>query len=606
MNNRLGCLTGSGIIAALLTTLIVTGITLVQGGVLFNPGPLNAQAGEALGGIHSHAELANQCKACHTAFWEADKMADRCVACHTAISIELADPQSLHGVVTRNYSNLACRDCHTDHNGPDGSLTNMDVNRFPHEALGYSLNGHQRLGSGAMFQCGDCHSDNHYSPFDPSVCETCHRQLDATFTVAHTLTFGKDCLACHDGVDTYGEDFDHDTFPFPLTGKHVDADCSQCHLSARSIPDLQAAPVDCFSCHAEDDPHQGRFGPDCAACHTPAGWIPAQFDHSLAAFKLEGEHTDVACEDCHQDGIYKGTPSDCFSCHAADDEHEGSLGTDCAKCHSPAGWEPAMFDHNLADFKLEGKHADIACENCHENGVFKGTPSDCFSCHAAEDPHAGRFGTDCAACHSPTGWKPALFDHNLAAFKLTGKHVDAACEDCHQNGIYKGTPTDCYSCHAGDDDHNGQFGTACNACHSTFGWLPTSFDHSLSSFPLTGAHVSVACTRCHINNVFRGTSSVCVSCHGDPPFHAGLFGTICSQCHTTSAWIPATFNRSHPFPVNHENASTCRDCHTISLSAWTCYTCHNQAEMQDKHKDMGDFSNCLTCHPTGQKEGGGD
>ncbi len=476
MNNRLGCLTGSGIIAAILTTLIVTGITLVQGGVLFNPGALNAQAGEALGGVHSHAELTNQCKACHVAFWELDKMADRCLACHTAISIELADPHSLHGVVSRNYSNLSCRDCHTDHNGPNGVLTDMDVNTFPHEALGYALSGHQRLGTGVSFQCGDCHSDNHYSPFDQSVCETCHRQLDATFTVAHTLTFGKDCLACHDGVDTYGDDFDHNTFPFPLTGKHVDADCSQCHLSARSIPDMQAAPVDCFSCHAEDDPHQGRFGPDCAACHTSAGWKPAQFDHNLAAFKLEGKHADVACEDCHKDGIYKGTP------------------------------------------------------------------------------------------------------------------------------------VDCYACHAEDDAHDGEYGTACNACHTSSGWLPATFDHSLSNFPLDGAHAGLECTQCHVNNIFAGTSTVCVACHQDPPFHIGLFGTECQSCHTTSAWVPARYDRNHPFPVNHGQAATCRDCHATSLSAWTCFTCHAQAEMQNKHSEEGiaDFSDCLRCHPTGQEgEGGG-
>ena len=56
-NSRLGCLTPTGIIAALLTAFVIAGFAFAQGGVLYSPGPLNAQAGEALGGavgFHEH------------------------------------------------------------------------------------------------------------------------------------------------------------------------------------------------------------------------------------------------------------------------------------------------------------------------------------------------------------------------------------------------------------------------------------------------------------------------------------------------------------------------------------------------------------------------
>jgi hypothetical protein len=54
---RLGCLTGTGIVAALITILAITGFTFVQGGSLFSPGALNAhQTGAVLGNVHSHAE----------------------------------------------------------------------------------------------------------------------------------------------------------------------------------------------------------------------------------------------------------------------------------------------------------------------------------------------------------------------------------------------------------------------------------------------------------------------------------------------------------------------------------------------------------------------
>jgi hypothetical protein len=62
---RLGCISGAGIIAVLVTLLLITGFVLVRGGSIFIPGPLNAQAsGESLGGVRSHAETGGRCAAC--------------------------------------------------------------------------------------------------------------------------------------------------------------------------------------------------------------------------------------------------------------------------------------------------------------------------------------------------------------------------------------------------------------------------------------------------------------------------------------------------------------------------------------------------------------
>jgi hypothetical protein len=224
---------------------------------------------------------------------------------------------------------------------------------------------------------------------------------------------------------------------------------------------------------------------------------------------------------------------------------------------------------------LSGKHIDVTCVDCHVNAVFKGTPTDCYSCHSKDDKHAGQFGTDCSLCHTTSGWLPATFDHNLSSFKLTGKHAQVACANCHLNNIFKGTPTDCYSCHATADKHNGQFGRDCGACHTTSGWLPANFNHS--GFPLTAGHAGLPCTRCHSSGVYVGLSTSCVSCHGDPAYHLGLFGTNCAQCHTTSNWY-AIYSGPHPNNcegpcINHEGAS-CRDCHTVNLSTATCTKCH--------------------------------
>jgi hypothetical protein len=212
---------------------------------------------------------------------------------------------------------------------------------------------------------------------------------------------------------------------------------------------------------------------------------------------------------------------------------------------------------------------------------FQSTPTDCFSCHQKDDPHAGQFGMDCGACHKSDGWKPATFDHNLSAFKLEGEHATTACEDCHKNNVFKGTPSDCYSCHAQQDEHNGQFGTDCSACHTPSDWDNATFDHSRSAFPLTGAHQQVDCEKCHVNAQFAGTPSACVNCHADPVFHVGAFGTDCASCHSTTAWSPAIFNQSHPEPsvgeggngINH-GGTTCLTCHPTTVKEYTCLSCH--------------------------------
>ncbi len=487
--SRLGCLTSSGFLATLVTLAAITGIAFTRGGRMFSPGPLNAQAGEALGGVTSHAQAA--CKDCHTAPWDPARMADLCTACHLDVAAQMRQVASLHGSVSHRSPDLGCSHCHPDHRGPDAPLTETSLAEFPHEALGYSLAGHQlkdaalslSKGTREAFVCADCHPDS-VASFDLAVCTDCHRQADAAFTQTHAADYGGDCMACHDGVDRFSKTFTHDNLSFRLVGKHIQTECVRCHINARALADFQSAPTDCLSCHRQNDPHQGQFGSDCGACHSTEAWKPANFDHNLAAFKLEGGHVEAKCEDCHR------------------------------------------------------------------NGVFKGTPTDCYSCHAKNDEHNGRFGKDCGQCHTPNDWENAAFDHSQSIFPLTGAHTNVRCEDCHQNGVFKGTPT------------------------------------------------------------------ACVNCHADPAFHAGQFGTDCASCHSTTAWSPAQFNGQHTFPLDHGREASgtvsCATCHPDNFATYTCYGCHehNPVEIQAKHLEEGvrDFQDCVACHPTGSEhegEGGG-
>ena len=401
---RLGCISSTGNMATLLAILLIGGIAYARGGVLYNPGELNAQAGaQPLGGVSSHSEIGGRCAACHTAFWEQDKMADRCLSCHVDLN---ASADNFHRVMLAQSQTWECFQCHTDHRGSRASLTVMDLERFPHQAIGFSLQGHHLNTTGASFTCSDCHGDD-ISRFEETACTGCHRQIDPAFMEEHLNSFGQGCLACHDGIDTYGESFDHNNLAFPLQGEHAAADCSGCHTGARMPEDLRQTPQACFSCHAEDDAHQGRFGQDCQECHTPDGWEGASFDHSLAAFPLTGAHAQVECEGCHVNDVFKGTPQDCFSCHAEPAYHIGLFGAECAACHSTDGWKPAAFNQAHTFPFNHGGSEPSECRVCHAEALTSYT---CYTCHEhnpaqIESKHREEGISDfrdCARCH-PTG-----------------------------------------------------------------------------------------------------------------------------------------------------------------------------------------------------------
>lgn len=336
--DRLGCFSATGVLAAILTALVIAGYAYVRGGLLFNPGPLSSQGTRTLGGVTSHAEIGGECESCHTAPWDATRMTDRCVVCHTEIAEQMRDVATVHGTLFDNDPSLECRHCHPEHRGPTAPLTAMEDVPFPHEVVGFSLNVHQLTSAGAPFACDDCHQGN-LTTFSLETCDTCHRHMDAVFMSAHTLSFGSACLDCHDGVDRLGQNFDHSQFSFQLTGKHVDVACVQCHVNARSIADFAAAAQDCYACHYSDEPHQGRFGVDCAACHNTSAWTPAQFNgpHHFPLNHGGG----ATCATCHPSAF---TTYTCYGCH----EHE----------------EGEMREEHLD----EGINNFQNCTECHPNG----------------------------------------------------------------------------------------------------------------------------------------------------------------------------------------------------------------------------------------------
>ena len=442
--NQLGCLTGTGIAALLITASIIAAYVFFTGGLLFNPGPLNAKTGQTLGGVTSHAGTNGNCKACHTAPWESATMADRCMACHGGISVQLKDLSSMHGILMHDNPKLKCRHCHAEHRGPDALLTIVNGVDFPHQTVGFSLAAHYKTSANLPFTCDDCHHGD-ITTFAPDTCQTCHTQIDSNFALAHAYAYGTACLQCHDGMDRFSRPFKHN-FSFQLTGSHSSLDCSKCHANAHTLTDFSAIAADCNSCHKQDEPHAGRFGTDCAACHSTDAWKPAKFDHNLASFKLTDAHTTVKCEACHTTSDFKNTPTDCYSCHKKDDRHKGQFGTECSACHQPTNWKDTTFDHSKSNFPLTGAHTSVPCENCHKNNTFKGLDPSCASCHGDPGWHQGAFGLNCATCHTTLSWANAKFSGSHPSFGEEGgiRHGGASCKTCHTVNVYKATCTACH------------------------------------------------------------------------------------------------------------------------------------------------------------------
>lgn len=400
-----GCMTPLGLLAAFVALVGVAGITLARGGVLFSPGPLNAQVGEPLGGVRSHAELSNRCGACHPPFWTGEHMDDRCLQCHTTVGQELGDPATLHGGLFARNATLTCRTCHPEHKGPQASLTVMDPAMFPHEITGFSLQAHQKHADGTPFQCQDCH-DKDIRLFNMATCSTCHQRLDAGFMRTHMADYGLRCLDCHDGVDRLGKNFDHNTLAFPLEGQHARVACRQCHAGARSLAAFRQTPQACYACHRENDVHAGAMGTQCEICHNPTSWETLTVDHNRTAFPLTGAHVSVSCEKCHVNNRFKGTPTACAACHPEPDVHRGMFGTECAMCHTTSAWRPATFNGEHT-FPLNHGGARSRCALCHPNTLTEYT---CYGCHE----------------HNPTKIRREHLEEGIRNFEN--------CVECHPTG----------------------------------------------------------------------------------------------------------------------------------------------------------------------------
>ncbi len=557
------------------------------------------------------AHLQATCISCHATQYKGTPTA--CYACHQAVFDQSTDPN--HVLAQFDHD---CTKCHT--------TSAWKPSSFNHSTTGFVLTGKH-----VSATCSGCHSTTFAGT--PTDCYSCHQAAFEGVTSPNHVQqgFGHDCTVCHTTAGWTPSTFNHATTAFPLTGLHVNVACNLCHASGYA-----GTPTDCYSCHqgvyaSGTNPNHAlaNFGHDCTTCHTTSGWTPSSYNHSVTGYTLTGTHITTACNLCHATA-YAGTPTDCYSCHqaayqgVADPNHvTGNFDHNCLTCHNTTSWAESSFSHALTSFALTGQHLTIGCNSCHAAG-YTGTPTTCYACHqssfaTATNPNhvTAGFPTDCQTCHTSSGWTPSSFNHATTAFPLTGAHTTVTCISCHAGG-YVSTPTDCYSCHQSNFESStnpnhvlASFSQDCTGCHTTTAWTPSSFNHTVTGYALTGAHTTVTCVSCHAT-VYAGTPTDCYSCHQaayqgvvDPNHVTNNFDHNCLTCHNNTAWTPSTFNHATTaFPLTGAHTTvTCVSCHASGYTGTStaCYSCHQSnftSSTNPNHVLAGFSQDCTGCHTT--------
>jgi hypothetical protein len=409
--------------------------------------------------LGKHTKL--DCNDCHVRGAILTYSSSGCTGCH--------EHRNAH---QRQFEDKRCDTCHVEGGKRDSPFDHNKDTRYP--LLGLHAEPKVRT------QCASCHPQKIYRT-GRLACADCHRDQ-------HNGQLGTDCAHCHSVTQRWKDLRDtRQHLTFPLEGLHRQVKCESCHPGGK----YKLGDIGCASCHAKNDPHQGKLGSACERCHIPAKGAP-KFDHEkMTNFRRTGVHQHVDCGFCHQ--APPATPPEvgwtrnqtppplsrlfpvigkrCADCHA--DPHRGADGSDCEQCHNTTSFAALRVSTRLArppdhDRGWLRKHTVLpfddqelaedgrSCNHCH------GTPS-CDRCHRTMVPKshtaswrlrghgtAAAFDAEscqtchltgtCVECHRTT--RP--LNHRGSWDKLhgyaVGSFADSNCYVCHSRG-------ECWRCH---------------------------------------------------------------------------------------------------------------------------------------------------------------
>ena len=529
------------------------------------------------------------------------------------------------------FGDRECEWCHSPTFKSFKVQTVAEKRFFNHsERTRFDLGTHDRL------KCYDCHTKALGRGKPVGACEQCHAKDNKHGDRFKQFGSPPKCGVCHPTTKFKPTAFRHAQTGFALEMKHAEASCRACHRG--KAPDdfenltalVKGKNVDCMGCHVHKNVHDKKFdNGQCygsSGCHVGPGnpntnstAMVKIYHGPNSKFPLVKGHKDVPCAECHtgrkgNKTTFEKIPANCSAntkCHE-DSLHRGTLGKECVACHSPGIWDALRFDHDapfppghkgeVDSFPLKGAHKDNKCEACHPTKQYVEANTGCADegCHAEDDAHKGRLGKNCEKCHLETG--DNTFNHNtMSVFRIDGGHLKVRCTDCHPSVTFKPRPKTCFGCHPEPAVHKGQYGTACEQCHSTRTWEDIKPLHDVGDFSLRGAHNNIACERCHRDNrPLAGSGNLCINCHRQDDIHSNALSPRCGECHTQWSFAPARFDHSRVgcnLTGVHRTVA-CFDCHrngNFSAMSPQCASCH----IDDAQKHGGTHTGYTSCTGTG-------
>jgi hypothetical protein len=315
----------------------------------------------------------------------------------------------------------------------------------------------------------------------------------------------------------------------------------------------------------------------------------AKGEFFIHAFHKEKLGT-LECNSCHTpvaDGsveLKRPGHDQCKVCHADDFDKEIKP-TICAQCHSefpPGGasdLRPFPRYKNTRAILFQFSHASHVDKKARVN-LATGYRADCTFCHKFDAQ--GIFGkfpghTECAACHSRPGMKPAL----------TASLDTAGCRGCH-------TPEEIEN---PGFTENRRMVTKVAVSGK---YVDIKFSHS-AHFKVKEAF-GLNCTTCHYA-IPKSTSLAdltlpkmldCVECHDTSKSIAAQFRmSNCTTCHADTVQgiaSPASHNRNVK-PAFHTDSFRIRHEHEASEPDAKCFVCHQNVAPSVEAK-----SQCTSCH----------
>jgi hypothetical protein len=269
---------------------------------------------------------------------------------------------------------------------------------------------------------GGCQTCHHYNTIGPiQSCINCHTKKRSVNDLGKPnlqAAYHQQCINCHrewshkiDCTSCHAEKNNNET---------VDVNSSVQQITGKSHPKIEVPKKIVFETNYNKgslvtfyhDEHVNRFGIKCINCHQnenctrchdkdKATMNPAFSNGKPIKIHKTAERHHQPCFSCHQD-------DQCTTCHknkeAGSFSHLDKTGwalnsfhqkLTCSKCHGTSGkfeklnpkcknchnnFVQGKFNHSVTGLKLNDNHADLDCDNCHENKDFSKPPS-CNNCH---------------------------------------------------------------------------------------------------------------------------------------------------------------------------------------------------------------------------------